>query len=89
MLAHTLGASVADLTEGLVAPSRTASKSQTLALVASQPGIDTPALAEDMELPAWYISELIRCLEATGEVARQPPGWRRVYREPSSVADSR
>jgi transcriptional regulator with XRE-family HTH domain len=89
MLAHTLGASVADLTEGVMAPSRTASKSQTLALVASQPGIDTQALAEDMDLPAWYVRELIRCLEATGEVARQPPGWRRVHRQTSSVAHLR
>jgi len=77
MLAHTLGASVADLTEGLAAPSRTASKGRTLALVASQPGISTLALADDLALPAWYVRELIRCLEATGEVARQPPGWRR------------
>jgi transcriptional regulator with XRE-family HTH domain len=89
ILAHTLGASVADLTEGLAAPSRTASKSQTLALVASRPGISTPALAEDMNLPAWYVRELIRCLEATGEVARQPPGWRQAHRHPASVADAR
>src|ERR1700683_363947 len=89
LLAHTLGASVAELTDGLAAPSRTASKSQTLALVASQPGISTLALAEDMEVPAWSGRELILCLEATGEVARQPPGWRQAHRHPASVAGPR
>ncbi len=89
MLAHTLGASVAQLTDGLAAPSRTASKSQTLSLLALQPGISTLALAEDMEVPAWYVRELILCLEATGEVARQPPGWRQGHRHPASVADAR
>ena len=87
MLAHTLGASVAQLTDGLAAPSRTASKSQTLSLLALQPGISTLALAEDMEVPAWYVRELILCLEATGEVARQPPGWRQAHRQPSSEVD--
>jgi transcriptional regulator with XRE-family HTH domain len=77
MLAHTLGASVAQLTDGLAAPSRTATKGQTLSLIDSQPGISTVALAQDMEVPSWYVRELIRCLEAAGEVARQPPGWRR------------
>src|ERR1700683_2078246 len=76
ILAHTLGASVAPLTHGLPPPSRTASKSQTLALIASRPGISPLALAEDMEIPPWYVRELIRYLEASGEIARQPPGWR-------------
>ena len=89
ILAHTLGSSVAHLTDGLAAPSRTASTSQALSLIASQPGISTLALAEDMGVPSWYVRELICCLEATGEIARQPPGWRRAHRQPSSVAGLR
>ncbi len=89
MLAHTLSASVAELTDGLAAPSRKATKSQTLALIAAQPGITPLALADDLALPAWYIRELMRCLEATGEIARQPPGWRQAHRQPSSVSDAR
>jgi len=89
MLAHTLGASVAQLTDGLAAPSRTVTTSQTLSLIASRPGISTLALAEGMALPSWYVVELIRCLEATGEIVRQPPGWRPVRRRPSSEVDLR
>ncbi len=78
MLAHTLDASVAQLTDGLSAPRRTASRSQTLSLIASRPGMSTLALAQDIEVPLWYVRQLIGSLEATGEIARQPPGWRLV-----------
>lgn len=86
MLAHTLSTSVAQLTDGLAAPSRAATTRQILALVASQPGISTLALAEDIKVPFWYVRELVRCLEATGEIARQPSGWRRTHRQSDGLA---
>jgi hypothetical protein len=72
MLAQTLGASVGELTDGLAAPSRSASRSQTLAVIASRPGLSVPALAQELALPSWYVYELVRYLEATGEIAGRP-----------------
>jgi transcriptional regulator with XRE-family HTH domain len=70
MLCDALGISVGVLPAGLQAPSRKASRAQVIALLSAHPGSSTQALAESIEVPAWYVRQLIRYLEATGA-----PGW--------------
>jgi len=70
MLRDALGISVGVLTDGLQAPTRQASRAQILALLSAHPGSSTQALAESIGVPAWYIRQLVRYLEATGA-----PGW--------------
>jgi transcriptional regulator with XRE-family HTH domain len=75
MLAHAIGVSVGELTDGLVAPSRQAGRTEILAVLARQPGISTDGLAQALGLPSWYVLQTVRCLQSFGEIVRKSPGW--------------
>jgi transcriptional regulator with XRE-family HTH domain len=70
MLRDALGISVGVLTDGLQAPSRQASRAQVTALLSAHPDSSTKVLGESIGVPAWYVRQLVRYLEATGA-----PGW--------------
>jgi transcriptional regulator with XRE-family HTH domain len=76
MLARALGASVTELTDGLAAPSRAVGMAGLLAFVAQQPGISSNALAAELRLPSWYVTQMIRYLDSVGAITPEPPGWR-------------
>jgi transcriptional regulator with XRE-family HTH domain len=72
MLREALGVSVGSLTDSLAAPTRQAGRAQTLTLLTAHPSIGMQALAESMEVPLWYVRQLVRYLEANGAIAWQP-----------------
>jgi transcriptional regulator with XRE-family HTH domain len=75
MLAHALGVSAGELTDGLPAPTRQAGRAHILALVARQPGISTDELAQALGLPSWYVLRSVLFLQSFGEIVRDPTGW--------------
>ncbi len=74
LLAHGLGVSIDSLTEGLMAPVRRASVAQLLELLARRPGISTDVAAESLQLPSWYVEELVLHLQSVGAVVRGRKG---------------
>jgi transcriptional regulator with XRE-family HTH domain len=74
MLAHAIGVSVGELTEGLPAPTRQVGRAQTLALIAAQPSIGMRELTESLALPEWYVGKRLRCLEASREIVHEQDG---------------
>jgi transcriptional regulator with XRE-family HTH domain len=74
LLAHGLGVSIDSLTEGLMAPARRASVAQLLELLARRPGISTDVAAESLQLPSWYVEELVLHLQSVGAVVRERNG---------------
>jgi DNA-binding CsgD family transcriptional regulator/transcriptional regulator with XRE-family HTH domain len=87
VLADGLGVSAGDLADGLPAPTRRAGKAQALALITSQPGIGTAALAESLRLPSWYVTQIVRHLQATGAISG-PAGWHAVLKQAAGVTGS-
>lgn len=75
LLAKSLGVTVGELTEGLVAPTRAASLERMLALVAEQPGSVTRTLASSSELPESYVLQDLRYLTSTRQIRRQGGDW--------------
>lgn len=75
LLCDALDVSLEDLTHGLVAPTRTASRTQILALLAEQPGSTTRELAASSRLPEAYVFDLIHYLAAWGTIHRQGMRW--------------
>jgi transcriptional regulator with XRE-family HTH domain len=73
-LANGLGASVDCLTEGLIAPARRASVAQVLELLARRPGVTTGVAAESLQLPSWYVEELVLHLQSVGAIVRDRKG---------------
>jgi transcriptional regulator with XRE-family HTH domain len=71
MLRDALGISVGVLTDELQAPSRKATRAQILALLSAHPSSSAQSLAKSIGVPAWYVRQLVRYLEATGA-----PSWR-------------
>jgi transcriptional regulator with XRE-family HTH domain len=74
LLAHGLGVSIESMTEGLIAPARRASVAQLLELLARRPGISTDVAAESLQLPSWYVEELVLHLRAVGAIVRGRTG---------------
>jgi transcriptional regulator with XRE-family HTH domain len=62
LLGETLGVSLGELTEGLVAPARAASLGRVRALIAERPASTTSALAKASGLPESYVFQLLRYL---------------------------
>jgi len=73
-LASGLGVSMDSLTEGLTAPARRASVAQLLELLARRPGISTDVAAESLQLPPWYVEELVLHLVSVGAIVRERKG---------------
>jgi transcriptional regulator with XRE-family HTH domain len=73
-LASSLGVSMDSLTEGLTAPARRASVAELRELLARRPGISTDAAAESLQLPPWYVKELVLHLQSVGTVLRERKG---------------
>ena len=82
MLRDALGISVGVLTDGLQAPSRKASRAQVLALLSAHRDSSAQSLAESIGVPAWYVRQLIRYLEATGAM-----GWERGWQARQTTPD--
>jgi transcriptional regulator with XRE-family HTH domain len=76
LLAHGLDVSIESLTEGLIAPARWASVAQMLELLARRPGISTDAAAESLQLPPWYVAELVLYLQSVEAIVRDGKGPR-------------
>jgi transcriptional regulator with XRE-family HTH domain len=74
LLAQGLGVSVDSLTEGLTAPVRRASVAQVLELLARRPGISMDAAAESLQMPSWYVEELVLHLQSVGAIVRDGKG---------------
>lgn len=75
LLADVTGVGVGELLDGLLAPSRRASREQILALVAQQPGISTAELAGSLRLPPRYTSETARRMHSYEEIVWRRTGW--------------
>ncbi len=89
MLAHAMGISAGEPTDGLAAPTRQAGREQTLAVIAREPGISTDALAQSLGLPSEYVAQIVRCLASVGEIAPEPIGWQRGWKKAPSVDGER
>lgn len=74
-LADALGSTVSGITRGLPPQTRQAESAWALAIITANPRIDTWTLAESMELPTYYIGEVIRRLEAIGAIHGGPASW--------------
>jgi transcriptional regulator with XRE-family HTH domain len=73
-LASSLGVSMDSLTEGLTAPARRASVAELRELLARRPGISTDVAAESLQLPSWYVEELVLHLQSVGAIVRECKG---------------
>ena len=75
VLAHRLGVSVGELTDGLPAPVRRVGTAQVLDQVIRQPEITAKELATSLKLPYSYALEIAVYLQATGAIISHRMGW--------------
>jgi transcriptional regulator with XRE-family HTH domain len=73
-LAHAIGASVGDLTDGLPTATRVAGRTRTPKLVGGYSGIGRGGILDSLELPASYARELVSYMQATGELVATGDG---------------
>jgi transcriptional regulator with XRE-family HTH domain len=72
VLAHRLGVSAGEFTDGLQAPVRRVGTAEVLDLITRQPGITADALAASLALPSSYIALY---LQSTGAIVSRRTGW--------------
>jgi transcriptional regulator with XRE-family HTH domain len=78
VIAHRLGVSAGELTDGLQAPVRRVGTAQVLDLITRRPGISADALATSLGLPSSYAFEIALYLQSTGAIVSRRTGWQPV-----------
>ena len=73
-ISDALDASIAEITEGVPAPTRHPERTRALSLITYHPGITTKALADKMGLPAGYVTQILRRLESVHAI-KGPISW--------------
>jgi transcriptional regulator with XRE-family HTH domain len=72
ILADALGSTVSENASGLPPQTRQAMSARALSIITATPRIDTCTLAESIELPTAYVSELVRRLVFSGAIRGGP-----------------
>lgn len=75
LLGDALRVSVAELTDGLAVPARRAARAGILGLVEREPANRTQELAKSAGVPYSYVFQIVRYLEAYGEIERHGGRW--------------
>lgn len=73
-ISDALHASIAEIAEGVPSSTRQPESTRALSIITSHPGITTKALADEMGVPAWYLTQILHRLESLGAI-NGPMQW--------------
>jgi transcriptional regulator with XRE-family HTH domain len=88
-LSDALGVPLAELVEGVRAPTRQRSRRQIRQLIERHPGISTTGLADTLKLPPWYVRQDARYMSALSEIRGRDANWQPAPQSPSHPAEQR